>query len=254
MSSEITVIPASSDTISQTQVVDAAEVMDRIRRVRQIMESCMVDGSETGDGDFGIIKGCQKRSLWLAGAEKLAFAFGVSARSKILDMSTPAEASYRVTCEGYHGSLFLGEASGECSSSEEKWAWRAPVSEEEWRSTPETMRRTKDTFRGPKHQVRTDPTTIRNTVLKMAEKRAFVGMIRRVTMASSLFSETPAGIDSPDEPGGDRQAAPPPLRRPQAVTPTRTAPPRAATAISMAARQRGIRMDSGGSPQQPATE
>ena len=89
--------------------------------------------------------------------------------------------------------ILLGFGLGECSSSEEKYCWRKPVCEAEWNETDEDRRREvwKKADGKPYQlkQVRTRPSDVANTVLKMAHKRALVAMTLVVTAASDVFSQ-----------------------------------------------------------------
>ena len=88
---------------------------------------------------------------------------------------------------------FLGAGIGECSSSEEKYAWRRAICDEEFDETPENRRRVKfSKYQGKiekTKQIRTNPADVSNTVLKMAKKRGLVDAVLTVTAASDLFTQ-----------------------------------------------------------------
>jgi len=97
---------------------------------------------------------------------------------------------------------FLGAGIGECSSGEEKYMWRKPVCSQEWDETAvdrrrEVWKRVKGGGTEKVKQVRINPADVANTILKMADKRAYVAMTLGVTGASDAFSQDCE--DLPDE-------------------------------------------------------
>jgi len=170
----------------------ADEIVARVKRMQEIVSRVMKE-----DEHFGVIPGCKKKSLYAAGAELLMMTFGVSPQvDRVEDLSGPDEIRYRVTVAGIsRAGAFLGNHVGECSSSEEKYKWRRPVCDEEYDETPEDQRREVWKHNSYKNknekikQVRTKPTDVANTILAMAEKRGVVGMVRKVTGASSMFTD-----------------------------------------------------------------
>jgi hypothetical protein len=99
----------------------------------------------------------------------------------------------------------MGVGVGEASSNEEKYKWRKPVCNEEYDETPEDRRREK-WFHGkdgkPNYkakQIRTNPSDVANTILKMAKKRAQIDMTLTATAASDVFDQDledlPEGLD-----------------------------------------------------------
>jgi hypothetical protein len=151
---------------------------------------------------FDTIPGTPKPTLLKPGAEALCMAFRVSDDYVVEDLSTPDEVRYRVKCIGAHQVVQakLGEGMGEASSSEEKYKWRKAVCDEEWEETPANLRRVKygrarDGGFYRQKQIRTEPADMRNTVLKMALKRAKVGMTINVTACSDMFSQDLEDLD-----------------------------------------------------------
>jgi peroxiredoxin family protein len=88
---------------------------------------------------------------------------------------------------------FVGAGVGECSSQEDKYAWRAALCDDEYDDTPENRRRVKySKYQGKvekKKQVRTNPADVANTILKMAKKRAQVDAVITCTAASDIFTQ-----------------------------------------------------------------
>jgi hypothetical protein len=151
---------------------------------------------------FDTIPGTPKPTLLKPGAEALCMAFRVADDYIVEDLSTPDAVRYRVKCVGSHqvAQAKLGEGMGEASSDEEKYRWRKAVCDEEFDETPTNLRRVKygkDRGGGfyKQKQIRTEPADMRNTVLKMALKRAKVGMTINVTACSDMFSQDLEDMD-----------------------------------------------------------
>jgi hypothetical protein len=146
------------------------------------------------DTHFGIIPGTKTPSLYKPGAEKIMSTFRLAADPEVTDLGRDGEIHYRVKVSILSaGGAFLGAGIGECSSSEDKYAWRAAVCEEEFDATPENRRRIKfSKYQGrveQKKQVRTNPADVSNTILKMAKKRGLIDGVLTVTAASDLFTQ-----------------------------------------------------------------
>ena len=171
----------------QQYPMTAMGVVAQVRLIQEVMKSVMRDGTH-----FGVIPGCAKPSLWKPGAEKLLVTFRIATESVVEDLSTSDEARYRVTrkATAISNGAFLGSASGECSSNEEKYKWRGIVCAAEYEATPEDRRREKFKRDGTSFkQVRTNHADVANTILKMADKRAYVALALQTTAASDLFTQ-----------------------------------------------------------------
>lgn len=167
----------------------AADVRAQVNLIQDVMRSVMFDGTH-----YGKIPGTQSVSLYKAGAEKLMATFRLAAKPEVHDLSADGEVHYRVTVNLLSaGGQFLGAGIGECSSREEKYAWRAMICQQEFDATPENRRRVKFAKYGgnveQKKQVRTNPADVANTILKMAKKRAQVDAVITVTAASDIFTQ-----------------------------------------------------------------
>jgi len=191
-SNEIAVIetrvPAINDALSVQQIAHQAAL------IQQAMKTVMVQGEH-----YGTIPGCgDRKTLLKPGAEKLCLLFRIAPKLVIEDLSGADFTRYRITCLAHHITTgeFLGEGVGECSSLEDKYAWRnVKVSDEYDEAAPE-QRRKKYTGRNSRTQaaeftlqVRTSHHDQNNTILKMAKKRALVDMALSVTAASDLFGQ-----------------------------------------------------------------
>ena len=164
----------------------AADVRAQVNLMRDVMDEVMQEGVH-----YGKIPGTNGKSLWKPGAEKLMATFRLAGDPLVEDLSRDGEIHYRVkvnltTAAG----MFVGAGIGECSSSEEKYAWRGAVHKKEWEATPENRRRVKYYRDGKEaQQVRTNPADVANTILKMAKKRAQVDAVITATAAGDLFTQ-----------------------------------------------------------------
>lgn len=163
----------------------------RIKRMLQIQQNVMKK-----DIDYGTIPGCQKPSLYKPGAELLMVTFGLSDRIDVEELSANGdEIRYRVKTDIYSQGIYLGCGVGEASSNEEKYKWRKVVCEEEYDATSMDNRREK-WFKGYQNkpaysqkQVRTNPSDVANTVLKMAKKRSKIDAVLSVLGASRIYTQ-----------------------------------------------------------------
>lgn len=168
-----------------------AEILSHVTRVQEVMRAVMKP-----DVHYGIIPGTDKPTLLKPGAELLCMTFRIGATYAVEDLSTEHVVRYRVTCTGVHQTTgtVLGTGMGEASSGEEKYKW-VKAYQQEWDATPENLRRKKSGWNSQKReryetlQVRTDPANLANTILKMANKRAYLAMVLSVTAASDCFSQ-----------------------------------------------------------------
>lgn len=182
-------------TVYGTQSLNAAEMQLQVNLIQDVMKKVMHQGTH-----YGVIPGTQSNSLYKPGAEKIMATFRLAADPVVEDLSQGGEAHYRVKVRILSaGGDFLGAGVGECSSMEDKYAWRAPVCDAEFEATPDILRRLKFK-RGnntPVKQVRTNPADVANTILKMAKKRGLVDAVLTVTAASDIFTQDIE--DLPDE-------------------------------------------------------
>lgn len=167
-----------------------ARIKTEKQLVRHAMESVMKK-----DMHFGTIPGTSKPTLYDAGATTILSLFHLALDPKVEDLSTGDEIRYRVCQFARHAPSgeTLGSAYGEASSNEEKYKWRRAVCREEFEATPEDRRRVKWSRYQNKvqstEQIRTEPSDIANTVLKMAAKRARIAATLQVTAASDVFAQ-----------------------------------------------------------------
>ena len=177
-------------TISQNALT-AQEVRAQVNLIQQVLDGVMKENVH-----YGRVPGCgDKPTLLKAGAEKIMATFRLASDPQVEDLSTSDEIRYRITVRMLSlKGTFVGSGVGECSSGEEKYKWRRSVCDEEWEETPEDRRRekwikpyNKEAFK--LKQIRTNPSDIANTVLKMAKKRALVDAVLTATAASDIFDQ-----------------------------------------------------------------
>jgi hypothetical protein len=179
-----------------------AETLQTMRVVQQVMESVMKK-----DVHYGVIPGCKQPSLYKSGSEVLLSTFRISAEPTVEEFITKdtkgrvTEIRYRVKCLGRHTPTdkIVGYGIGECSTGEDKYAWRRAVCVEEFEATDESLRRVKWSKYQNKtqktEQVRVSPADMSNTVLKMAKKRSQIDMTLTTLGCSDIFQQDLEDID-----------------------------------------------------------
>lgn len=173
-------------------VLSAVDIRAQVNLIQEVMKGSMKENVH-----FGKIPGCgDKPTLLKPGAEKILSTFRIAVDTQVeADLSTSDEIRYRIKAVATHAptGMVLGSAMGECSTGEDKFKWRKAVCKKEFEETPENRRRSKwkTGSRGDYQieQVRTEPSDLANTVLKMAAKRAEVAVTLRVTAASDIFTQ-----------------------------------------------------------------
>jgi hypothetical protein len=182
--------------------VDAAKA--RVEIMRRIQKEVMQEGIH-----YGVIPGCEKPSLWQPGAQLLNATFKVAAKpgpDSVEDLSTEDECRYRITLN-YVDQVtgnYLGFGIGECSSLEDKWAWKK-ANKETYEHTDPDRRRIKYGKDYETMQVRTNKQDVANTVLKIAKKRALVNGCLDVVAASEIFTQDVEDMDE-DQLGDGKRA------------------------------------------------
>ena len=181
-----------------TELVERTTVKDMVGHVQRIQDVC--EAVMKKDIHYGVIPGTKKPALYKPGAEKLLQAFQMAAlpdQVTIMDLGIPGEeVRYRVVAPIVHwpSGNVVGHGVGECSSQEDKYAWRAVVCQEEFDEADPSERRGK-WKKGEKgkvyqvNQIRTHPADVANTILKMAKKRSLIDGTLTVTAASDMFDQ-----------------------------------------------------------------
>jgi len=186
----------------EVQVDSVQETLQNKRVISQVMTSVM-----KAETHYGVIPGCKQPSLYKAGSEALLSTFHISAEPVVEELISRdskgrvSEIRYRVKCIGRHtpSDRIIGYGIGECSTGEDKYAWRRATCTEEFESTDESLRRLKWTSYQNKskktEQVRVSPSDMSNTVLKMAKKRAQIDMTLTTLGCSDIFAQDLEDID-----------------------------------------------------------
>lgn len=134
------------------------EAKRRAALLKAFVDEVMVEGV-----DYGVCPGTSKPSLFKPGAEKLCDAFGFSKHVEISHRTEDWEQGIfhyevRVTLVDAESGNIAAQGLGSCNSREKKYA-------------------------------KSIPANIVNTILKMAEKRAFIGATLAATGSSSQFTQ-----------------------------------------------------------------
>lgn len=137
-----------------------------------------------------------KDTLLKPGGEALLSTFQVGAFPEVEDLSEGDVIRYRVLVRGVHlpTGQDIGVGIGECSSAEEKYAWREAICPEEFDAADPADRRVK-WRRGQggkpysKQQVRVNAADVANTVLKMGKKRGLIDLALTALAASDVFAQ-----------------------------------------------------------------
>jgi hypothetical protein len=153
-----------------------ADIRHRIQAVQEVMRGVMKDGTH-----FGTIPGTPKPSLWKAGAEVLSMTFRLAPIIESRVVADDLECEWAYTAFKRDGSIVQGtcvgffEVEATCTISNLDGV---PLSRCSARcNNREAKYRSLSLFE------------IRNTVLKMAEKRAFVSAVLLATGASDIFTQ-----------------------------------------------------------------
>ena len=182
--------------LRESTALTVHDLKGRHDRIQDVLKKIMKQGV-----DYGTIPGCgDKRALLKPGAEKILSTFELAVKIEpehITDLSEPGKVRYRIISPivHIHSGLVVGHGVGECSSEEEKYAWKAAVCNEEWEECDPSDRRSKwkRGKSGSKNyqvkQIRTNPADVANTVLKMCKKRSVVDGTLTATGASDMFEQ-----------------------------------------------------------------
>lgn len=181
------------------EALSPKQLLEQVGLIQEIMRSVMKK-----DEHYGCIPGCgSKPALLKSGAEKLAFTFRL--RPEFEDTVIPCGADhreYKVKCTVF--SLVTGrpvaQALGSCSTMEAKYRYRTEykgaVPQEYWENKDPMVlggfdffvKKKDDKWVVYKRIEHDNPADHYNTVLKMAQKRAYVSAILNATAASDIFT------------------------------------------------------------------
>lgn len=159
--------------------------------------------------DYWVIPGVSKPSLFKPWAEKLRLVYGLQAftekTTETLDIDRDFyDVNYMVTIKDKNG-FVLWMCEGSCNTMEERYnftAWKdASKPMKDWKQDDVEIERLKAEWLGKRkrgssgrvwqqrEQVKTWKLTHKNTIQKMAQKRAYVGAILNATGASEFYTQ-----------------------------------------------------------------
>ncbi len=176
-------------------VMTADEAAKQVQELQRFVKNQMKEGS-----DYGIIPGTgDKPTLLKPGAEKLTEIYGlaplVEIVGKIEDFDKPLfDYTVKVTLVKKNGGYSVAEGIGSCNSMESKYRYRWVFESQLPRYIDRESCQTKDinTRRGRVKLYRIendDIFSLKNTILKMAKKRALIDAVLSATRSSGIFTQ-----------------------------------------------------------------
>ena len=163
-------------SVSAMPPFGVTEIRQRIQAVQEVMRGVMKEGTH-----FGTIPGTPKPSLWKAGAEVLCLTFRLSPILESRVVADDLECEWSYTATKRDGSIVHGNCVG---------FFEVEATCTITRMNGETLSRCSARCCSREAKYRSLPLfDIRNTVLKMAEKRAFVSAVLMATGASDIFTQ-----------------------------------------------------------------
>ena len=163
---------------------DVEALGSHLATMKQFVSSQLKEGI---NNDFAKIEGTPKKSLLKPGAEKLCKLFGFSSRVECIEKIISPEENfamftYRCTIIHIKSGAEVAQCEGICNSQEKKYRDKAKYE--------------KGQYVGREPQNAMD---LLNTLMKMAQKRAFVGATILATGASDYFTQDEDEIESQKE-------------------------------------------------------
>lgn len=179
---------------TKNQIAEYKEFLDNY--------NSFVDKMLNDSVDFGIIPGVEKPSLFKPGAEKLEKLFFYRHKKvQVEKIVEPDFIKYTYRTEIYNkaGEL-VSTCEGTCNTHEKKYRWRVipqwEASEEIKASVEPEARKAKSgkTYNWYKVE-NTEVADLENTIMKMAQKRSYVGAILEATNSSGRFTQDVEDMD-----------------------------------------------------------
>lgn len=197
--------------------ISVSDILSQQRLIQDTMKTAMRKGE-----DYGVIPGCgDKPTLLLPGAQKLNMLFQFVPSYIVSKNDLPnGHVEYEVRCQlkTIRG-VDLGEGVGSCSTMESKYRFRSevvdiPIPEEYWKTKNRELlggqqfvaKKMSGVWKVVKQCEVDNPHDARNTVLKMAKKRALVDAILTRTAAGSVFTQDLEDQDPQDIGDGNAQS------------------------------------------------
>ena len=213
-----------------TPVMNLDLAKSRLQEFRKFVDQYMVPGE-----DYGQIPGTPKPTLYKPGADKLCELYGLSDSYRIIDRLVDFDRGlfdYEIECQLSRDGMLVATGLGSCSSFEGKYRWRDSKricpqcnkdtiikGKEEYGGGWLCFKKTggcgatfKDGDQSIESQIigrveNDDIATLKNTILKMAKKRAKVDAALAATRSAGIFTQ-----DIGDPEGAKPKA---PIQQPQ---------------------------------------
>lgn len=218
--------PTNALTIPAELTVE--QMVEQVKKIQHLMSSVMKSGEH-----YGVIPGTDKPSLLQPGAQKLNFVFRLGDQNTqitVVDMPNNHR-EYRVTLDIVHipTGLVLSQGVGSCSTMESKYRYRnisdfedtgEPIPadskerKQEYRKQGFGMKKVNRVWLWVKYKdsarvENPDIADTYNTVLKMANKRAYIHGTIKATAASDLFTQDVEDFSKEEEYSGKEPQAQP---------------------------------------------
>lgn len=208
-------------------VVDLAVMTRDLDALKKFVKSQLIKGT-----DYGNIPGTNDKDvLFKPGAEKLASFFGLREKFEEIDrqedFGKPFFRYYKrcrlyqiVWVDGVQHDVFIGEGEGEANSYESKWRYRwlyeNQLPSDFDRKSAVTKRKWSHKYKKWDVMYRLDNEDIFsqvNTIIKIANKRAYLDAVLRATRTSEFFTQDLEDTEdfdagAPDESQESREAGP----------------------------------------------
>ncbi len=224
---EIVTLPVVRErsSVVLTPVMDVQTAMSRLRQFQEFCASYLSESADGGNdgGDYGIIPGTKKKTLLKSGADKLCEVYGLYDEYVVISTVEDWDKGlfdYTLKCilKSRRDDSMVGAGMGSCSSFESKYRWRdsqrkcpscgqaAIIKGKDFKGDGQPTgwlcfakkggcgTKFKDGDQSIEGQImgRTDNPDIidsKNTVLKMAKKRAKIDATIGVTRSSGIFTQ-----------------------------------------------------------------
>jgi hypothetical protein len=217
----------SMDRLAITPVMDLALAKQRLYEFQQFVKEYLVEGE-----DFGTIPGVEKPSLFKPGADKLCELYGLADEYEVVQRTEDWERGlfdYEVKCRltSKRSGALVSTGMGSCNSYEGKYRWRA-ASRKCPQCGKETIIKGREEYGGgwicfgkkggcgakwPDGAKAIESQTVgriqnediadvKNTILKMAKKRAKIDATLAATRSSGIFTQDveDMNLTPPEEP------------------------------------------------------
>lgn len=177
---ETTAVVLASNNSMPVSKQDLDALAEKRKVLKEFVGKQLKKGNDS-DGDYSVIEGTKKPSLLKPGAEKLCQLFGLKTEmektEQILDHNGNfAMLTYRCTVIHIRTGEQIAQCEASCNSKEKKYATRSRWIKAKGKADEKVVEET------PIYDVL-------NTLMKMAQKRAFVGAVIMATGASDFFTQ-----------------------------------------------------------------